>query len=268
MLPTAILALLLHGRFALQSPDPGTTIWEEEPPVQKLPKKYYPMIRFGCWDITRFNRSSTYMFLTPTMVQQGTFRIEGNHYMFQAVMASELENADKAKLQSNMSPEEAQKFQKSYVKAMYNFEGYYDNSTGCLTISYPVEGMLQSFRLYDTTAGDNQRGALAGADSGFVGLWHSPDPHPGRLDARTRDKVQEQGLQHFIGEAMESDGNHFNVLDLRSDLTYRQHGDEGGWKRNGSTLSIFPPGKKPVTFQISRDGRKLILGGRAAYVRS
>jgi len=259
-----LVVLLHHGSSLLRSQAPISTLWEEEAVVQKMTNGYHPMIRFGCWDIQRYNRSKTYMFVTPEMVQQGVFEIRDNHYSFKAIMAIEIENADKSKLTQNMSPGEARSFADAYTKSMYNFEGDYDKRTGKLSISYPVKGTLKTFSLYATNGGDDQLTGN-GANTGVAGLWQEPDPFPERMDAHTRDKIDELGLEHFIKEAGASESAMFNILDLRNDFTFRLHGQTGSWSRDGSTV-ILRPGQGVVRFQLSQDG-KLLSGGKPAYIR-
>ncbi|WP_144241259.1 hypothetical protein [Fimbriimonas ginsengisoli] len=261
-----IFALLHVGGHVLHPAAPVSPLWEETP-MEQLNPGYHPMIRFGSWEITRFNRSTTYMFLTPDMVQQGQFQANGNRYFFRAVMANELENADKDKLIADMDGGTARGFNEAYARSMSNFEGNYDRSTNTLTISYPVKGMLRTFQLHPTNQGDDRLPmAASGAERGLVGLWQAPEPFPDKLDARTRTKVQEEGLQMFFQEASASDGAQFAVIDLRPDHSFRDHSTIGSWQRNGSTLTMFAKGKR-LDLQISGDGSKLLSRGKAVYVR-
>jgi hypothetical protein len=240
------------------TPVGGQQEWEETPMVQKIPG-YHPAIRF--------NASSTYMFATTDFVQQGTYGVQNNHYVFRAVMANELENADIARLKADMNPGAAQKLAESYVRSMSNFEGDYDPSTDVLTVTYPVYGKMQSFQLYAYTSGDESLPAT-GSDSGVVGLWHAPEPYPDKLDARSRYKYFGlEGLQTFVHEATASDGAQFALLDLRVDGSFRSHSTIGSWTRNGSALQLKAAGKEKV-LSISADGQKLVMGGKVVYERS
>jgi len=263
MFSAIALAFLIHGRSFVES-TPSGALWEETMEVQRVPG-YHPMIRFSSWDITRFNRSTTYMFVTPDFIQQGQFQERNGHYFFRAVMANELENSDKDKLFSEIDAGTANKLNEAYAKSMSNFEGDYDEYSKTLYITYPVKGMLQRFSLHDTMEGDDQRGSL-GIDRSVVGLWHEPEPYPDKLDARTRGKVDDRGLVPFFKEAGASEGAQFNVIDLRADRTLRIHGKGGMWGRNGSTLTLtFDKGS--MSLEISADGRKLLSRGKAVYVR-
>jgi hypothetical protein len=260
-----VLALLLRGSYASLS-DPSGQLWEETPTVQQFPG-YHPMIRFSSWDITRFNRSTTYMFLTPDLVQQGQYTVSGSDYYFRAVMANELENADKAKLVAEIGPEVGGGFNDAYARSMQNFRGSYDQSSRALYISYPVKGVLTNFTLYLTTDGDDQlQSAVSGDERGMVGLWHAPNPYPDKLDARTRSKIDDRGLRPFFNEAASCDGAQFSLLDLRADKSFRIHGTVGTWQKSGSTLTLIANGK-PIQFGISGDGTKLLQGGKPAYIR-
>lgn len=265
MVTATALALLITRTPMLASDAPGS-LWEETPVMLKLPG-YHPMIRFGTWEITRFNRSTTYMFATPDLVQQGQYQASNNRYFFRAVMANELENADKAKLVDDMEPGAAEGLNRAYARSMSNFEGTYNPKTRALYISYMVNGIMKQFELHDMTEGDDQlTPRLSDFERGLPGFWHAPDPYPGKLDARTRTKIQENGLQMFANEASASDGAQFNVLDVRVDKTFRQHGTLGTWVREGQMLVLIVDGHRS-SLEISRDGTKLLKNGKTAYVR-
>lgn len=239
--------------------------WEELPEIQALPG-FHPFLRFGSWNITRFDKGTTYMFKTPDMVQQGQFRVADNQYTFRAVMANELENADKAKLADEMGAG-ADGFNRAYARSMANFEGSFDPASGSLTISYRVDGAMKQFDLYPTNVGDDTRGnALTGAEAGVAGIWQAPDPFPERLDAKTRSKIEENGLKRFMDEASQSDAAQFAVLDIRTDHTFRIHEKVGRWQRKGAKVE-FSSGNSTVTVQISPDSRKLLGDGRTLWVR-
>lgn len=242
-------------------------VWEELPAAQRSPG-YHPIIRFGCWNITRYTKSTTYMFASPELVQQGIFSIRDGHYTFQAIMANELERADIGKLTADMNAEAAQKLRYKYAQSMFSFEGDYDASTGALTIAYPVKGHTLSYELHATTEGDNSRTpSVSDAERGLVGLWQAPDPYPERLDAHWRAKIEEDGLPHFADEAKASDGAMFGILDLRVDATFRSHALEGSWSRDGQWLVLRAEGHTK-RLQISSDGQKLISDGKTAYQRN
>ena len=261
-----MVAALLHGSLAMQQAAPVGELWEESASAQQI-RGYHPMIRFSSWTITRFNRSSTYMFLSPDMVQQGQFEVTGNRYFFRAVMANELENADKSKLMADMDPGAARSFDEAYARSMSNFEGRYDPGKKALYITYLVKGIPKTYELHSSTEGNEQRKvSISDFERGLAGVWYTPEPFPNKLDARTRNKVQEQGLQLFVGEAAASEGAIFSQLDLRVDRSFRIHETIGTWSRNGSILTLSANGKTKQ-YEISRDGMKLTMGGKAAYVR-
>jgi hypothetical protein len=264
--PSIVLALLLYGTHATE-PIHGVQLWEETAIVQKAPG-YHPFLRFASWDITRFNLSTTYMFATPKLVQQGQYQVSGSQYFFRAVMANELENADMAKLIAGMDPQSGRETRQTYALSMFNFEASYNESSKALYVTYPVNGHPQTFELYATNQGDDQlQASVSEAERAMVGLWQAPDPFPGRLDARTRQKIDEQGLQHFIKEASDSDGAQFSVVDLRVDRSFRIHKTVGTWQRSGNTLTLTAEGKQ-TNFTISRDGSKLLLSGKPVFVRN
>ena len=148
-----------------------------------------------------------------------------------------------------------------------NFEGSYNRKTGALTIAYPYKGVLTRYVLYDTTQGDRDRAVAVGDNERFlIGFWHQPEPFPEKLDARTRQKIQENGLKIFMKEAGASEGAMFNVLDLRADRTFRCHAKTGTWNIvDGNVLVLHSD--REVKFGITRDG-KLVQGGKVAYTRS
>src|SRR5665213_3921202 len=104
MVASVILALIVLGQPAPAQTVSGWSMWEEEPIVQRE-RAYHPMIRFGSWQIIRFSLSTTYMFATPDLIQQGQFSVSDGQYFFRAVMANELENSDKSKLTEGMGPQ-------------------------------------------------------------------------------------------------------------------------------------------------------------------
>ncbi|HLK16808.1 MAG TPA: hypothetical protein VKT78_18515 [Fimbriimonadaceae bacterium] len=263
---TLLLASLLCVGHASE-PVPMGPLWMELP-IAALRPGFHPAIRFASWDITRFTRSTTYMVTTPDMVQLGQFQVQDGHYTFKAVMANELENADIAKLTADMNPDAARELRAKYARSMFSFEGTYEGSTNALTISYPVRGIMQSFELHAYTEGDNTLPVtVSDAARGFIGLWNAPDPYPGRLDAHWRTKIEEDGLQHFANEAKASDGAVFSALDLRSNGTFRYGFDQGTWDKDGGWI-VLVTAKAKIRFQISGDGRKLLMGGKPAFVRA
>lgn len=263
----AALVTMVGLGTALEAPKPMGMLWEEPPSVQQTPG-YHPMLRFGCWDITRFSRSSTYMFQSPYMVQQGQFSSQGTKYSFRAVMANEIEVADKDKLISEFDPQQADQIGKAYATSMSDFPGTYNPTRRSLTISYKVRGVMRTFDLYAVNEGDDRLPTkVSGPARALVGLWGAPDPHPQRLDARTRQKIDEMGLQRFFDEAAQSDAAVFAVMDLRPDGSVRYHKETGTWKLEGSTLSIAFSMSKQV-FQLSRDGSQLLNAGRVVFVRA
>jgi hypothetical protein len=268
MVTSNILGLLISGRGGLKQPVSGAMVWEETPVVQ-LQQGYHPIIRFGSWQITRFNASTTYMFATPDFVQQGQFEVHDGHYSFRAVMANELENADIARLISGMNPEAGHKLAESYAKSMSNFEGDYKESDKTLTFTYTVEGRQQSFELHATTEGDDQLvSMLSDSERALAGLWHAPEPFPDKLDARTRYKIGDlEGLERFAKEAGASESAQFAILDLRVDRSFRNHSKIGRWSRSGSTLSLMLEGKQ-TDLTISADGSKLQSHGKTVYERN
>ncbi len=268
MVATATVALMFLWHSAPMQAVSGASVWEELPNVQKLPG-YHPMLRFGCWQIIRFNLGTTYMFVTPDFVQQGQYEAGDGQYSFRAVMANELENADVRKLLGGMDAPSGHELEKSYAKSMSNFEGSYSDATNIFTVTYPVDGKLKTYQLHATTEGDDQLPVtVSGSMRGMIGLWHTPEPFPDKLDARTRYKIGDlDGLQRFAGEAKESNGAEFGILDLRSDGTFRIHATLGSWKREGSTLTLFAAGKR-IELTVSANGAKLSLNGKAAYQRN
>lgn len=264
-----VLALLHYGKGIVFG-RPASPTWEE-PVIKQMEPSFHPWLRFGCWDITRFNRSSTYMMSTPSgLVQQGQFEVRNGHYFFRAVMANEVENADIASLTTEISPSGAEKLRKAYAEAMSNFEGIYNQSTKTLSISYPVKGMLTRFDLHAINEDDaglqTQAFGATASDKAVMGLWCAPEPFPSKLDARTRAKVQEQGLQHFFGEARTSDSAQLSVMDLKPDKSFRIHASTGMWIRSGSTLSLIVKGHA-TNYQISSDGTKLLQDGHVVFER-
>lgn len=235
--------------------------------MQKAPG-YHPMIRFSSWQITRLERSKTYMFLTPDFVQQGQFDVQGSTYSFRAVMANELENADVSKLIADMSPEPSSGFGKAYARSMSNFQGTYDESNHALSITYNVDGVPHTYDLHATDEGDGQLAVTAAADEiGLVGLWQPPDPFPGKLDAKTRSKIEEDGLQRFMKEASESEKPLFKVVDLRVNKTFRLHSTIGTWRKTGQTVILSSNGIDQA-FQLSSDGQSLLVDGKVALIRA
>ena len=268
MVASAILAFIVLGHSKSTQAVNGASMWEGTCRCRRC-GGYHPILRFGCWQIIRFNISSTYMFLTPDMVQQGQFDAQDGQYNFRAVMANELENADIAKLLGGMDESAGDALHKAYARSLSNFGGSYNDGTKVLTVSYPINGRLKSFQLHATTEGDDQRTfSVSDAARGMIGLWHAPEPFPEKLDARTRYKIGDlEGLQRFAREAGTSNGAEFDVLDLRSDGTFRAHATLGSWSRQGSTLTLFADGKRRE-FAISTTGAKLLEQGKAAYVRN
>jgi hypothetical protein len=263
-----IVALMFSAVSAFKQPVNGSMVWEETVADQQR-KGYHPSLRFSSWEITRFNMSTTYMFVTPQYIQQGQFEVHGNRYTFRAVMANDFENADIAKLMANMDPESARTLGQNYAKSMQNFEGEYDKDRNTLTVTYPVEGRPTAFELHPYTDGDDKLTMVAGSDERpYIGLWHAPEPFPDRLDARVRYKIGDiDGLRQFGKEAGASEGAQFGLLDLRPDLTFRIHSKVGNWQRSGSTLSLILEGKQ-IDYAISPDGTKLLARGKPAYVRN
>ncbi|HWD39421.1 MAG TPA: hypothetical protein VG944_11260 [Fimbriimonas sp.] len=266
--PCLLLAVLTHGHAAHKTPVSGSMFWEELAYVQAMKMgKYMPMIRFGCWDIIRYPKAQTYMFVTPYFVQEGTFRSDGVNYSFHAVMANELGNADVAKIKADMNPQAAAKFALAYAQSMIDFTGTYDKSNGVLKIAYPVKGMLTPFELHMTTEGDDGLASvLADGERGIAGLWHAPDPPPELLDAKTQYKIGGlEGLERFVTQAIGADGSEFGIVDFRVDHTFRIHDKIGNWSKSGSTVRLTYQGKVIMVLTMSADG-KLLSGGKLAYV--
>ncbi len=257
-----LLALLLTG---CTNPRPAPQLWLESVAAMQVPG-YHPMLRFGSWDVTRFERRTTYLFLTPDMVQEGQFEVSGTQYSFRAVMANELENSDKSRVLAELDSGSAFEFDNAYARSMQNFRGKYNPSDGSLTVTYLVKGTMRSYQLHDITAGDdNVSVTVSGSERGLVGLWQAPEPHPDMLDARTRGKIDDRGMMPFVKEAGESDGSQFGVMDLLANRTFRIHDKAGTWSSDGRTLTLMCPPAKPMVFQISNG--KLMAGGKVAYVR-
>jgi len=265
MLAVITLALLHRGGYLSPKQVPISPLWEEEAIEQKISSGYHPKIRFNCWDITRYKRSTTYMFKTPDLIQQGQFQVSNGHYYFHAVMANELENYDRDKLTQDADPATRRKFEEAYAKSMIDFEGEYNDVTKVLRISYPVKGMMKSFSLYATNQGDEAIQSSRLSDgTGVVGLWQAPDPFPERLDAKTRGKIDDRGLMPFFREAGSSDSALFSILDIKADGSYRSGGETGSWSVDGSTLRLST-GVGTIEFQIGPSG--LMKGGHVVYMR-
>lgn len=263
---SAMIAYVVLGAHGLRSTNP-VSFWEEAPTVQKLPG-YHPFLRFNCWEIIRFNKSSTYMFASPDMVQQGQYQRQDGKYFFRAVMAFELENSDKSKLEAQMDSEASRHFEEAYARSLSNFTGSYNANSGALFITYPVNGVLQSFELHATNEGDELRSyRLSDADRAVAGLWQQPDPFPEKLDARTRAKIDEHGLVRFFQEAIKSNAAQFSILDLRVDHTFRQHSHQGTWELSGSTLILLPEDGGRKELQVSADRSQILAGGKVILVR-
>jgi hypothetical protein len=262
----SLLACIALGAKRWASTNP-VSLWEEAPAIQKTPG-YHPMIRFNCWDIIRFNKSSTYMFASPDMVQQGQYQRQNGQYAFRAVMAFELENSDKDKLKSEMDPEAAPRFAEAYARSMSDFPGRYNSNSKSLFVSYPVNGIIKTFELHATNEGDETRSdRLSNSEKSVSGLWQQPDPFPEKLDARTRAKIDEHGLERFFQEAIKSNAAQFTILDLRVDHTFRQHSHQGNWELDGSTLVLLPEEGGRKELQVSSDRSQILAGGKVILVR-
>jgi hypothetical protein len=268
MSASILLALMLHGGLAGQHAAVGGMMWEETALKQSTPD-FHPFLRFNTQStMIRFSPSSNYMLTTMGLVQQGQFQVQDGHYTFRCVSANELEKADISKLAADMSPHDAKSLVGKYIASTYDFEGNYDDSNGALTIAYPIGGKLQSYQLHLTTEGDDQLPLMVPeASAGMVGLWYAPEPYPDKLDARTRAKIDLDGLPRFAKEAEASNAAQFGILDLRRNGSFRIHSILGPWQKLGSTLRLKVKTQN-VDFAISPDGTKLLLGGQVAYVRN
>ena len=237
----------------------GNMFWEEEVMMQKIPG-YHPVLRF--------NPGNTYMFVTPFYIQQGKYTVRNNQYEFKAITAYELENAEKFKLQAEMNPEEAHKFDKAYTLSMKDFTAEYNEQNATLYVTCFEKDIYKTFKLYALSDGDARRdNLLHGVDRGLAGIWHAPDPFPERMNCRERFKFFGlEGLQQFAKEAMSADGAQMAVMDLRTDRTYRFHDKTGMWKRDGSLLILMTE-TADMKFQISDDGSKLLTGGKVAFTK-
>ena len=267
MVASLILCLMLPGHLAQTQAATGGQIWEETVIAQQKPG-YRPMLRFNTQStMIRFSPASNYMFVTPGFIQQGQFQTDDGKFSFRAVSANELERADIAKLAAGMEPPAAKALVGKYTISMDDFDGVYDPSDGSLTVEYRVGGALQHFALHLTTEGDDQLPLLVpDTSAGFIGLWYAPEPFPDKLDARTRTKIELDGLQRFFDEAGASNAAQFGILDLRRNATFRMHGIVGTWSRSNSILRLNVKGQK-TDFTISADGAKLLLGGKPVFVR-
>ena len=268
MIATLVFALALRWNGGLTETFHSGMLWEETPEMEKEPGVHL-MVRFNTPStMIRFSPSRNYMVVTPDMIQQGQFQYQDGHFNFRAVSAFELENADIAKITADMEPHAGHSLAEAYARSMSNFEGDYNESSQTLSVSYPVKGYLQGFNLHATNEGDDQL-PLDGvaANSGLIGLWQGVEPYPGKLDARTRAKIELDGLQHFAKEAMASNSAQFSLLDLRRDGRFRIHSTVGTWRRNGSILVLLAENKE-TDLAISSDGSKLLTGGKPIYVRN
>lgn len=255
-----ILALMIHGITAPLTPIAGNEEWEEPPQVQKAPG-YHPLLQF--------KRELTFIFVTPKMICEGKYQVQGGHYFFKTLRASELENADVAKIIADMPPDAGHQFAVNYAKSMQNFEADYDDDAGALHLTYPVDGMPKTFQLYPYTAGDDQLISMVGDNErGVQGLWRAPEPFPDMLDAKTRYRIGGlEGLEKFFQEAGQSDAAQFGIIDLRVDKTFRNHAIIGRWRKEGSTVTlIVPPDEIHLT--LSPNGQKLTSRGKIVYVRN
>ncbi|MDR3692583.1 MAG: hypothetical protein P4L46_24600 [Fimbriimonas sp.] len=260
MVVSLLVAMHLSKCLAMSDQIFSLDDWEEEPVVQSIPG-YHPMLKFM--------PESSYMLVTPAFIQQGKYQFQNGHYFFRAVTAFEQENADIAKLMGDMSRDAAIQFHKQYEASMLNFEGDYDPNQGKLEITYLVKGTMRIFSLYPYTAGDNHRvNAVDDHDRGMVGVWHTPEPYPDKLDSHWRYRIGGlEGLEQFFTEASRSDSAQFGLIDLRIDRTFRLHAKGGIWNLNGRTLTlIFDTGK--AIYNLSDNGQKLLQGGKPVYIRN
>jgi hypothetical protein len=268
MVAAMILALTLYAHADPAQSTHGGAIWEETAIQQQRPG-FHPMIRFNTPStMIRFSPAENYMLTTLDFVQQGQFQSSDGNYQFRSVSAMELEKADVAKLAAEMDPQAAKEFEGKYVNSTRDFEGTYDQSESTLTITYPIGGKPQSFALHLTTEGDDQLPLLVTDEAAaLIGLWHAPEPFPDKLDARTRAKIDLDGLQRFAKEAAASNAAQFGIIDLHRDGTFRMHDIVGRWGRNGSILRLFIKGGEK-DLAISTDGAKLLEGGKPAFLRN
>jgi len=259
MIISSLVATLVFGHLGLKDALAGNMFWEEEPAVQKVPG-YHPMLRF--------NPGNTYMFSTPYFVQQGKYQVVNNRYQFKAITAYELENAEKFKLQAELNPDEARKFDKAYTLSMRDFTAEYNERNHTLFVDALDKDTVKTFRLYAISEGDSARTKSLHEDEvGLDGIWHAPDPFPERMNCRERFKFFGlEGLEQFFKEAMNADGAQLTVMDLRVDRSYRFHSMVGMWKRDGAYLVLTTDGPD-VRYRISDDGLKLMQGNKVAFVK-
>ncbi|MES1227272.1 MAG: hypothetical protein ABUL72_01295, partial [Armatimonadota bacterium] len=167
----------------------------EEPAMTQLEIGHHPFIRF--------KTSEEFIATTPSMICEGTYQSDGQHYQFRPVTAFQSNHADINKLAEALDPEAGRKMQEGYSRALEPFDADYDASTGYLRMHYKVNGEMQTFSLLSYTAGDDQLPWTVAEDArSMVGLWKMIEPFPERLDSKTRFRIGGlEGLQQFFEEA-------------------------------------------------------------------
>lgn len=264
MVTSLLFVLAGHASAFRLTPVSGSEVWEETPVVQKLPG-YHPLLRFNPSSQYAYGRDTKndFIFLSPDYICEGKYQVQDDHYTFHPLTCFQCGNWELNKLVEGMDPQRQRKIHEAYARSMQDFEADYNESTGLMHLSHEVEGHMQTFELHTYTEGDDQ---LSGDGQGVAGLWHAPEPFPDKLDAKTRNKIDLDGLAKFSEEAKASDGAQFGLLDVRVDSTYRNGARVDRWARSGSILKLFIDGKE-MDLDISANGQKLLSHGKTVYVR-
>lgn len=238
----------------------GANVEYEEPAYRQKIPGYHPMLRF-------LTQGSMFVFSAPKGIVEGHYARSGGHYDFHPETYELLNRTDVDKLVADMPPKQRADTIQAYNESIQPFQGDYNPSSGELSLERKDPGMPGYYTLEDYTAGDASLPSLVSDDAKpLVGLWGQTDPNPEKLDSKTRYRIDGiDGLRRFSDEAAGSDGAEFNLIDLRSDGTFRIHQEEGRWQRNGATVHLQSP-KIDLTLQISRDLTKLFTG-KTVYMR-
>lgn len=140
-----------------------------------------------------------------------------------------------------------------------------------LTVQIFAEGIMKTYTLHPLEYGDEARPkSTDDTDQMFPNTWFGPEPHAERLDSKDRFRWGGlDGLRQFSKEAEQSDGNQFNLLDLRQDRTFRVFGDDGTWQYRDDKhqLVLLPSDGKPIYYDVSPDFKFLLQGGTKRLTR-
>lgn len=265
------LGILLASRLSfaqmqfLQEQHTGRGSWAEEVTVIKMaPREYHPFLRmYG---------ENKFMLETPAgLIANGHYSVNDTAVTFTPELVEEINHADADKLLADSPAEIKKEWMIRYDRAMAPVPGTWSEDHQTLTVNIFAEGLMKTYNLHPLEYGDEARSDLTDeTDHVFPNTWFGPEPYAERLDSKDRYRIGGvDGLRQFSKEAEDSDGNQFNLLDLRKDRTYRVFGDDGRWHylENKHQLELLPSKGGKRVFDVSPDFRYLSIGGKRAFQR-